>query len=332
MKNYDHYIALDWAQSNMALAHSTKHSNDIKTIDVKSDIKSLKAYLGQLKGKKVLTFEEASPAQWLYTELLGSVDEIIVCEPYTNHLLKSGPKTDRTDAIKLLRLLKADMLKPVFHCTDEFVNIRKVVSGYEDLIMSIVQLKNRKTAMFRAVGKRPGSELNTDQEKFVLTGLEEMIELHEKQRLQYESQFRVIRKNHKMIQNLESIPGIGLIHAVKIAAAVIDPTRFSHATAFWLYCGLQKYELISGGRSYGKRSPRYCRKLKTVFKTAALVCARRDDGPLRDYYETLMKEKNYPEHQARHALARRIATLTLGVMKSERVLDEIELSKKVLAG
>lgn len=331
MKNYDHYIALDWAQSNMALAHSTKHSDDIKTIDVRSDVKALKNYLSQLKGKKILTFEEASPAQWLYTELVDCVDEIIVCEPYTNHLLKQGPKNDRIDAIKLLRLLKAGMLKPVFHCTDEFVNIRKIISGYEDLIKSIVQLKNRRLAMFRAVGKRPGEELDTSPERFVIKSIEEMIHLHEKQRLEYMVEFRNIRRKSKMVQNLESIPGIGLIHAIKIAAVVVDPSRFNHATSFWLYCGLQKYELISGGRSYGTRSPRYCRRLKTVFKTAALVCSKVDDGPLKDYFEKLIKEKKYPEHQARHALARRIASLTIGVMKSGRELDENLLSKKMLA-
>lgn len=329
--NYKNYIALDWAQRNMALAHMTNDSNEIKTIDVSSDIKALKKYIEQLKGSKVLTFEESSPAQWLYTELIGSVDRIIVCEPYSNHLLKQGPKTDRVDAMKLLRLLKADMLKEVFHCTDEFVKTRKIVSGYEDLILSVVQLKNRRSAMFRSVGKRIGSELESDEEKFVLKCLESSILQSESMRLEYESQFRLIRRKNKMVKDLESIPGIGLINAVKIAAVVIEPRRFKHTTAFWLYCGLQKYDLISGGKSYGKRSPRYCRKLKCVFKTAALVCSRTDDGPLRKYYEHLIKEKNYPEHQARHALARRIATLALGVMKSERALDEAELDKKLLA-
>ena len=77
--------------------------------------------------------------------------------------------------------------------------------------------------------------------------------------------------------------------------------------------------MISGGRSYGKRSPKYSRKLKCVFKTAALVCARNTDGPLRKYYEELLS-KGYPEHQARHALARRIAALALGVMKTGKPL------------
>jgi transposase len=328
---YDHYLALDWAQSNMALAHSTRHSNEMDTIDVQSDIKALKKYIGQFKGKKILTFEESSPAQWLYTELVEEVDEIVVCEPYSNHLLKSGPKTDRVDAMKLLRLLKADMLKPVFHCTDEFVNVRKVVSGHEDLVMSLVQLKNRRKAMFRAKGQKvAGAEsLSTSEERFVASGLESMIAQHEELRLKYECEFRKIHRQNKMVKDLASIPGIGLIHAVKIAAAVIDPKRFKHTTGFWLYCGLQKYELISGGKSYGKRSARHSRKLKCVFKTAALVCARSKEGsPLRNYYEDLITKKNYPEHQARHALARRIATLSLGVMKTGKPLDNEILKLK----
>src|SRR5882757_5169650 len=99
----------------MAWAHSTKNSNKLETFDARSDVAGFKRYLENLKGKTILTFEETSPAHSLYTELNESVDKIIVCEPYTNHLLKSGPKTDRTDAIKLMKLLKADMLKPVFH-------------------------------------------------------------------------------------------------------------------------------------------------------------------------------------------------------------------------
>jgi transposase len=309
----------------------SKHSNEITAIDVPSNIKALKTYISQMNGTKILTFEESSPAQWLYTELIDGVDEIIVCEPYHNHLLKSGPKTDKTDAKKLLKLLRADMLKPVFHCTDDFINIRKLVSGYDDLILSTVQLKNRKSALYRAAGKRVGSPLEKTEENFVLEGLEDLIESHECVRLKYEAQYRELRKENPMIMNIQSVPGIGPINAVKIAAIIVDPSRFKHASAFWRYCGLQKHELISGGRSYGKRNPRYTRVLKTVFKTAALVCSRRGTGPLKDYYDYLMNERSYPEHQARHALARRIASLTLGVMKSGKPLQEKELIKNELA-
>ena len=49
---YDHYIAIDWAQINMAIARMTKKSNKITAIDVPSDIKDLQAYLKTLKEQK----------------------------------------------------------------------------------------------------------------------------------------------------------------------------------------------------------------------------------------------------------------------------------------
>ena len=38
---YDHYIAIDWALENMAIARMTKKSNKITAIDVPSDIGDL---------------------------------------------------------------------------------------------------------------------------------------------------------------------------------------------------------------------------------------------------------------------------------------------------
>ncbi len=57
---YDHYIAVDWAQSNMAISRMTGKSKDIKTMDTISDLGNLRAYLKTLKGKKILTIEETT--------------------------------------------------------------------------------------------------------------------------------------------------------------------------------------------------------------------------------------------------------------------------------
>ncbi len=115
---YDHYIALDWAQSNMAIARMTKQSSEISVVEVPASVKELKGYLRRLKGRSILRFEETTTSQWLFTELKSSVDEILVCDPYRNKLLSEGAKTDRIDARKLVTLLKAELLKPVFHSSD----------------------------------------------------------------------------------------------------------------------------------------------------------------------------------------------------------------------
>jgi hypothetical protein len=48
---FNHYVAIDWAMSNMAIARMTEKSNKITTIDVPSDIKELQVYLKSLQGE-----------------------------------------------------------------------------------------------------------------------------------------------------------------------------------------------------------------------------------------------------------------------------------------
>ena len=79
---YDHYIAIDWSEINMAIARMTKKSNKITVVDVPSDIKELQVYLKVLSGKKVLVIEETTVSQWLYTELNDYVDRLIICDPH----------------------------------------------------------------------------------------------------------------------------------------------------------------------------------------------------------------------------------------------------------
>src|SRR3989338_8247400 len=107
---YDHFISLEWAQSNMVIAKMTKESDKVMVKNLPSNIKELSLYLNNLRGRKILTFEETTTSQWLYVELKGCVDEILVCDPYRrNHLLKEGAKTDELDAIRLVQLLKAGL-------------------------------------------------------------------------------------------------------------------------------------------------------------------------------------------------------------------------------
>ena len=57
---FNHYVAIDWAMSNMAIARMTAKSNKITTIDVPSDINEMQTYLENLKGTVCLTFEGRS--------------------------------------------------------------------------------------------------------------------------------------------------------------------------------------------------------------------------------------------------------------------------------
>jgi len=294
---YNHYIAIDWSIENMAIGRMTKKSNKITLIDVPSDIVEMKVYLKKLKGSKILVVEETTTSQWLYTELRDYVDRMVIYDPYRNKLLNDGPKTDKIDASKLVHLLKAGLIKEVYHSTDKFLYLRRFVSGYEDLV------------------KAADSKLESRGEQFVLECLDRQIEAYEKEKEGYEKEFKSFARKYHEIRHQKSLPGIGFIHAVKIVARVVSPYRFADKGHYLSYAGLIKLEKISGGRSYGRKNPRYCRQLKGVYKSGVLA-AIGGNNPINDYYEYLIKEKGYPEYMARHKACRRLAIISLGVFKS----------------
>lgn len=318
---YDHYIAIDWSIKNMAVARMTKKSNKITVIDVPSDIFNLKVYFKNLRGTKILAIEETTTSQWLYAELNDSVDKVIICDPHRNKLLSEGPKTDKIDASKLVQLLKTGMMKEVYHSADKFIYLRRLVSGYEDLVKAGVRLKNQRYSLLRACGKtgdeKKDVNLASRGEQYVLECLDRQIDAYAKEKKGYEDEFERLSRKYPEIRHQRSLPGIGVINAVKIISRVVTPYRFATKGHYLSYSGLVKLEKVSGGRSYGKSSPRHCRQLKNAYKSGVLA-AIGGNNPINDYYEYLIKEKGYPEYNARHKASRRLAILSLGVFRSTK--------------
>jgi len=317
---FDHYIAVDWAQSVMAIARLTKTGKTAEVFELPADISELKFYLSSKKGTIKLIFEESTCAQWMYTELKSEVDEIIVCDPKRNRYLTEAQQTDKIDALKLAELGYSCLLKPVFHSGDAFISMRNLISGYEDTIKAGVRVKNQRSAILRANGCKSEHEISSEDNLFVLHGLNESIVRYEEEKARYKKKFESLCTEYPLLRRLRSIPGIDLIGAIKVAARVVEPRRFSSRQKFYAYCGLVKYEKQSGGRTYGKRNPSYCRTLKCVFNTAALSSMKnkRLDSYMGRYIEYLKTEKRYPDHQIRRAISRHIASISLGVMKGKR--------------
>ena len=318
IKKYDHYIAVDWSQRNMAIAVLRKDAEKSRVVDVPTSVPELKVLLRSLKGSKILTIEESSTSQWLYTELRDCVDRLIVCDPYRNRLLQDGPKNDKIDAMKLVVLLRNGQLKEVFHNGSEYFHLRKLVSSYSDIVRSMVRFKNQRAAVFIAQGKSKkcdSSEIGA--ESFSLEALDALIRVHEERLEKFTEEFKRLKKTNKLIRVLTTIPGIKEKSAVKLLAIVIDPRRFQTKGRFLSYCGLIRHEKKSGGKSYGTRKPRYSRSAKSIFKIAAVSCIGLGgkDNVFRKYYERL-KKRGIAEYNARHAVARRIAVVALGILKT----------------
>lgn len=308
LEDFDHFVAIEWSLRTMAIAHIGRRRREPEVFERPSNMKALKKYLSSLKGCTIITFEETTTAQWLYVELQECVERVLVCNPRHNRLLCQGPKTDKIDAAKLCLLLRASLLREVFHTMNDLFALRLLVSAYQDLIQAGVRALNQKKALERGHGDR------SRHAAFILQYLDKSIELYKQTKQQYEAQFESWCRRNRALKMLLAVAGIGIISAVTILAVVIDAHRFRKSNHYLSYCGLVKHEKLSGGRSYGRRKATYNHALKGVYKMAALS-AISGNNPIREYYDHVIAS-GVAEHNARHALARYLARITYGILKT----------------
>ena len=316
---FKHYVSIDWSIKDISVARIRSEGNEPIVKSFPSDIKKIKEYLGQLRGKKILAIAETTGSHWLYVELLESVDKLIICDPYRNSLLSEGPKNDKIDARKLCLLLRSGLLKEVYHTSNEDYKIRKLTSAYIALVKFGVRIKNQNSALYRGVGLKYKKDKIKKQEEllcFVEAQQKRSISLYEEEKAKYEKLFKELKRKNEIIKMLCGVSGIKEVSAVKIYSVVIDAGRFENKYKYWAMCGLVKQDRESGGKNYGKKNPRYSRILKNVYRSATLA-AIGGNNDIREYYESLL-QKGYSIKDAKNQIARYIAKVTYAIMKNKQ--------------
>ena len=316
------YIGVDVHSSTCSLCVMDSHGVEIDAKTIATNGRLLIDYLKSLGNNISIAFEECDLSSWLFDILRHHVRQVVICNPAANAQYKRA-KTDKLDARHLADLLRGGYLLPVFHDGSEREKFRVLVSAYEDIVQEIVRSRNRLRALKRR--DRPVSE----QKNFL--NHVEFIREHSTDHLQqllrsqdeYQLKLQSSIKRFKETKYLLSIPGIGPIQTARIIAQVVDPGRFKNKYKFFAYCGLVRHPRISNKRFYGATRIFGNRMLKCVFKMAA-HSALRGDNALRTYYESL-RDKGLGDDDARNAVARKIATLTLTLWKNNQCFNEKKL-------
>ena len=124
------YIGMDVHQEAIVIAVLNGSGKLVMETILETKASSILQFLHGLRGELHVTWEEGTWAAWLYDLLQPQVQEVLVCNPRRNALLKEGSKSDKVDARKLAELLRTGMLRPVYHGENGLRTLRELGRSY----------------------------------------------------------------------------------------------------------------------------------------------------------------------------------------------------------
>lgn len=306
------------------------------SLDFLLHIGAIPALVEALEGvrrPRYLTFEEGTMADWLYRNLRGHVDRLVVCEPRRNRLIaQEGEKDDPLDAANLAQLYRGGYLKAVHHAESEGRAILKQhVSLYHDRVRQRVREANRILAHLRShgvvvqegafahaedrprlLGRLPSDPLL--QSDFAL--LWQSYDVLCAQEASLEKSLERLGRQHEPVRRFVELPGLSWIRATTFYVYVDTPWRFSSKEALWKYLGIGLARWHSGegpGRVYVVRQAN--KRLKWVILGAAVTAIRGMDNPFAaQYFRWLEEAISVPN--ARRNVARSLAATLWGMWKN----------------
>jgi transposase len=345
------YIGMDVHKEAIVIAVLNGSGKLIMETIVETKASSILQFLHGLRGELHVTWEEGTWAAWLYDLLQPQVQEVVVCNPRRNALLKEGSKSDKVDARKLADLLRTGMLRPVYHGENGLRTLRELARSYQTIGKDLTRVMNRLKALYRGwsiacAGTQVYAPRYREEwlNKLPQAGVRRRAELLYQQLDGLQALRREVRpellaesRKHKAAKLLRQIPCIGPIRAARLIALMQTPHRFRSKRQLWTYSGLgiethdsAQYRYV-GGQVQRSKKPQQIRglnqnhnhEMKEIFKSTA-TRASCGMGPFHDFYAALLAKGMKPE-MARLTLARKIAAITLTLWKKEERFDAEQL-------
>jgi Transposase len=146
------YIGMDVHKEAIVIAVLDGSGKLVMETIVETKASSILQFLHGLRGELHVTWEEGTWAAWLYDLLQPQVQEVVVCNPRRNALLKEGSKSDKVDARKLADLLRSGMLRPVYHGENGLRTLRELARSYQTIGKDLTRVMNRLKAVYRGWG------------------------------------------------------------------------------------------------------------------------------------------------------------------------------------
>ena len=146
------YIGMDVHQEAIVIAVLNGSGKLVMETILETKASSILQFIHGLRGELHVTWEEGTWAAWLYDLLQPQVQQVLVCNPRRNALLKEGNKSDKVDARKLAELLRTGMLRAVYHGENGLRTLRELGRSYQTISKDQTRVMNRIKALYRGWG------------------------------------------------------------------------------------------------------------------------------------------------------------------------------------
>lgn len=248
-------------------------------------------------------------------------------------------KTDKVDSVKLVRSLKAGLLKGIYIREKENIDDRSVIRIRKTILRDLNGYKSRVKHLLHCNGvilpdrfDKPGSHWS----KAFLKWLKEDVELLSSSRnsldilihqvetirmtlLEATKMVRWLSQTERYKHNfdlLRTIPGIGAIVSMCILTEIYDVTRFNNEREFAAYLGLIPTSHSSGEKIvHGEKTFRGNKQLGPMIVEAAWIAIYRDAGLGSLYLH--YKERMKPQ-EAIVRIARKLSNIIFAILKSKK--------------
>ena len=341
------YIGMDVHKETISIAVLNSSGKLVMQSVIETKATTIVENVRGLRGDLHVTLEEGTWAAWLYDLLRPHVNEVLVCDPRKNALLKAGNKSDQIDARKLAELLYLNKLTPVYHGEHGVRALKELSRSYLTISGDVVRVMTRLKAVYRSwaiacAGKQVYAPRYRAQwlGKIREAGVRRRAEFYYQQldalralRQEVRRELLAEAQKHDAWKLLREIPFLGPIRAALLIALMQTPHRFRTKRQLWTYSGFgiqthssAEQRFVQGELQRAKKpasirglNRNHNHELKNVFKSAAPVAAAKA-GPFKEFYDALVAKGIRPE-MARLTLARKMAAITLTIWKKGERFD-----------
>jgi transposase len=248
-------------------------------------------------------------------------------------------KDDYRDSRKIAKSLRSGTLEPIYIPSDANLGARSVVRLYDDTVKHRTRSKNKIKAILNFYGVEYPQEFKTVNKHWSssfyawLKTVElpdenstETFRYYIEEALRANEQVKIMTKRVRKLAKtplyennvklLRTIPGVGLITAIKFLTEIEDIHRFQNIDQLCGYLGLVPKTSSSGERQrVGSMTNRGNRHVKSALIESAWMAIRYDSAMLQSYLSYIKRMKG---NQAIVRVAKKLVARIMFVLKNQK--------------